>query len=215
MFNFFRKKPIATADPFRRKLPEDGRSFAEFAENEVAIKIWLPEPVDKRLHDFCDYFCESRAKLLRSIYFVYLYGRYDFERMRQESLGLFARSEEARFCKKFGESVTHRSGAATTPELGKNNVDVKLWMPTKMNADLQRIADNAQIPLSQVLREVLISALFGHSYLADRAQWDFVATSLNEQSGLQIDPTIYVRGAFLTLFISIYVVYSTLRGTST
>jgi hypothetical protein len=43
----------------------------------------------------------------------------------------------------------------------------------------------------------------------------FVATSINEQSGLQIDPTIYVSGAFLTLFISIYVVYSTLRGTST
>ena len=52
-------------------------------------------------------------------------------------------------------------------------MDVKLWMPTKMNADLQRIADNAQIPLSQVLREILISALFGHGYLADRAQWDF------------------------------------------
>ncbi len=43
----------------------------------------------------------------------------------------------------------------------------------------------------------------------------FVATSLNEQSGLQIDPTIYIRGAFLTLFISTYVVYSTLRGNST
>ena len=41
-----------------------------------------------------------------------------------------------------------------------------------MNADLQRIADNAQIPPSQVLREVLIFALFGQGYLADHAQWD-------------------------------------------
>ena len=172
MFNFFRKQPLASDYPFRTALLDSVKTFAEFSKNDVALKIWLPEPAEQRLKELCDYFSESRARLLRSVYFVYLYGRYDFEQMRQKSLGLFSRTEEVRFSR----SVTHRSGPATTPELGKNNEDVKLWMPAKMGEDLQGVADKMQIPLSQLLREVLVSTLFWHSYLPERAQ----ATWLNE-----------------------------------
>lgn len=170
MFNFFRKQPIHAEDPFRVKLPDSRKSFEEFSRNDVAIKIWLPEPVDTRLTELCDYFSESRPRLLRSVYFVYLYGRYEFEQMRIKSLGLFSSMGEPLFSQAPSQSVTHRSGPATTPELGKNDRDVKLWLPSKLRDDLQQIADKTKTPLSQLLREVLASTLFGHSYLPDRMQ---------------------------------------------
>ena len=39
----------------------------------------------------------------------------------------------------------------------------------------------------------------------------FIATTMNERAGLEIDPMSYIRNAFLTLCISLYIVYSTLR----
>lgn len=40
----------------------------------------------------------------------------------------------------------------------------------------------------------------------------FVVTHLNESSGISVDAMSYVRNAFLTLCISIYVAYKTLRN---
>lgn len=171
MSNFFGKNLIATDDPFRIPLPDTGRTFDEFINNDAAIKIWLPEPVEQRLEELSNYFSESRTRLLRSIYFVYLYGRYDYEQMRQKSLGFFHIDTcEVPLFSRHAEPITHRSGPATTPQLGKNNADIKLFLPKKMRDDLQQIANKVQTPLSQLLREVLVSTLFGHSYLPARIQ---------------------------------------------
>lgn len=164
MFGFFKKRPtIREDDPFREPLTDDGKTYEEFKESDVAIKIWLPEPLEEKLQEFCKYFSESRPQLLRSIYFVHLYGRYDYEQMRRKSLGIFFRESHIRYSRP-AAAVTHRSGPNTTPELGKNNQDMKLWIPSKMRDDLQHLANQAQTPLSQFLREVLVSTMFGHAY---------------------------------------------------
>src|SRR3990167_8487511 len=93
MFNVFRNHSAKTYDPFCENLADYGKTFDDFKENDVAIKIWLPEPAEEMLRELCGYFAVSRPILLRSIYFVYLYGRYDFEQMRSKSLGLFCASD--------------------------------------------------------------------------------------------------------------------------
>lgn len=39
----------------------------------------------------------------------------------------------------------------------------------------------------------------------------FIAATLNESAGIQVDPMSYINNAFLTLCISIYIVYTSLR----
>ncbi len=180
MFNFFGNHSAKQNDPFCGKLADYGKTFDDFKESDVAIKIWLPEPAEEKLRELCGYFAVSRPAFLRSIYFVYLYGRYDFEQMRSKSLGLFCASDADVMFSRLQVPVTHRSGTSTTPELGKNAEDFKLWLPSKMKVDLQRLANRAETPLSQFLREVLVSALFGHGYLAER-------TALTRSAGTEAD----------------------------
>lgn len=54
------------------------------------------------------------------------------------------------------------------PELGKNIAPIKVWIPARMKADLQLLADHAEIPLSQFVREIVISRLLGHGTLPAR-----------------------------------------------
>jgi hypothetical protein len=172
MFNFFKRNPVKEDDPFRKKLTDNGKTYDEYADNDVAIKIWIPEPIEETLRELCEHFEESRARLLRCILFVYLYGRYDFEQMRSKSLGLFCESY-IRYSLKMTDSdeknpITHRSGSNTTPELGKNAHDIKLWIPLKMRDDLQELANRAEKPVSQFFREILVATLLGHRFLGDQ-----------------------------------------------
>jgi len=55
-----------------------------------------------------------------------------------------------------------------TPELGKNTYDVKVWIAKLMKNDLQQLADETNLKLSHFIREIIISSLFGHTYLPER-----------------------------------------------
>lgn len=146
------------------------RNFADFQENDVPIKLWLPEPAERRLIELSEHWGLSRAKLLRFSFFRYLYGQYEFEAMRELSAGLFWLPTGLK--EPLAAARKHRSGPNTTPELGKNDEDVKLWLPTRMKTDLQKLADQSGKPLSQFIREVLVFQLFGHLPLADALRPD-------------------------------------------
>ncbi|MES2683538.1 MAG: hypothetical protein V4650_08470 [Pseudomonadota bacterium] len=162
MFNFFRRKPIAENDPFRRMLPNDGLAFDEFKGDDVAVKFWLPEPLDQRIKQLSEYFGVTRPKFLRVTFFIHLYGRYRLEQMRQQvNSGLFFESPIMQARGGGTESDTPPA-TARPPGLGKNDQDVKLWLPLKMSKDLQALADAAELPLSVFLRNVLVTQIYGH-----------------------------------------------------
>ena len=54
------------------------------------------------------------------------------------------------------------------PGLGKNIVPLKLFLHEKMKADLQVLADKAGLPLSQFVREILVSHFLGHTVWPER-----------------------------------------------
>lgn len=143
------------------------RNFQEFEDNDVAIKLWLPELAERRLIELSDHRGQSRSKLLRLVFFRYLYGEYELEAMRARQEGLFLPPPRI-----MAAVSRHRSGPNTTPELGKNLEDTKLWLPARMRTDLQSQADRSEKPLSQFMREVLVSILFGHLPLADALKPD-------------------------------------------
>jgi hypothetical protein len=54
------------------------------------------------------------------------------------------------------------------PQLGKNVVAFKLWLSRQMCADLQALADHAQVGLSPFVREAIVADLLGRASLPER-----------------------------------------------
>jgi hypothetical protein len=56
------------------------------------------------------------------------------------------------------------------PELGKNVVALKVWLPTRLRKDLQVLTDHVGLNISQYAREITISRLLGHGTLPYRRE---------------------------------------------
>lgn len=160
MFSYLRKKPLPADDPFRPKLPPSSTDFQPFAVNDVAVKVWIPEPLDVRLTELADLFGVSRPRYLLTVLFIELYGRYELEQMREKVAGLFAGSRVMAAREPIAaESET--SPVATARPLGKSDCDLKLWMPAKMRDDIQGCATTAGLSLSEHIRKVFVTHVFG------------------------------------------------------
>ena len=160
MFSYLKKKPLPAVDPFRPQLTGSARSFEEFRDNTVAVKVWIPEPLDMRLTELAKLFGVSRPRYLLTVLFIELYGRYELEQMRQKVAGIFFESQ----IMASRSATTHDTEAepkATSRPLGKSDHDLKLWMPAKMRDDLQASATAVGISLSEHIRKVFVAHVFG------------------------------------------------------
>jgi len=171
-FNFFKKKSdpqqalnspkTACTETKAYKVSGTERNYQSLDNHDVALKFWLPEAIDTVLNEMCHYGNTNRSDLIRQTLFTYLYGRYDlFSLIERGNSSLALNSSPILFSKA-------PSNENRTPELGKNIVDVKVWLSTQIKNDLQILADNANISLSHFIRELLISNLLGHTYLPER-----------------------------------------------
>lgn len=166
MFDFFKKKPIAEDDPFRKSLPDTEETFVAFADSDVAIKLWLPEELDQRIKHLSDYFGISRPRYLRVTFFIHLYGRYRLEQMRQRAnSGLFYEAKRTILESRGGGEDAAPEPIEKVPphDLGKNFKDVKLWLPLKLRDDLQVVSARVGQPLSAYMRQVLLEQVYGHA----------------------------------------------------
>lgn len=151
------------------------RDYAWLDQGEsVAIKLWIPEKVDVLLSALAKDLTESLSALVRRILFVYLYGRNDYMavvRLRAE--GIDDKPSGLRFSRKpvsGAPGVERGPRGGRMPEMGKNYSDLKLWIPQKMRDDLQALANDRGVTLSQHIREVLVTELLGHLYLQEREE---------------------------------------------
>jgi len=55
------------------------------------------------------------------------------------------------------------------PELGKNVAPIKVWISKRMKADLQTLAEHAELRPSNYVRGILRSRLLGHGMLPQRS----------------------------------------------
>lgn len=162
-----RRRPLRFAD-----LIADMGDFSDLATHDVALKFWLPEPVAEALKDLCGRSGESMSESLRRFFATHCYGVYAFTLMHDARPDLFGEQMEviAFECRGPSPPGKKREDTYWVPELGKNIVPIKVWIPKRMRADLQTLADHAGIKLSRYVREVIVSRLLGHGALPKRPE---------------------------------------------
>lgn len=139
----------------------------ELHNNDAELRVWLPELCKKALDETVDFIQLTGSRYLRELFVIYLYGAHELMRMRSEKSGLYFEppppppgNNPPLFSRAAGKDVI--------PGLGKNIVALKIFLPQKIKNDLQVVADKAGIPLSQFVREILVSHFLGHTLWQER-----------------------------------------------
>lgn len=136
--------------------------FSIFVQNDVYIKLWMPEKIITSIDVLSLRNKVSRPDILRWVFFEHAYGRERFaclcayaellKAARLDSVPVFSRKQVDTV-----RSVNQRF-------LGKATEDVKLWLPNQLKIDLQKLADASDEGLSDYLRSVLVRHLFGEHF---------------------------------------------------
>ncbi|MDX8389363.1 MAG: hypothetical protein R8M38_02630 [Mariprofundaceae bacterium] len=152
---------------------------------DVAIKFWLPELVGTMLDQGCEYTQTTRSDIIRQNLFIYLYGRHDLwslHEQRDKHYQLNRPVEGVKFSIATVPDVVPESKPDIMRDLGKSTEDLKVWIPKKMRVDLQTLADKASLPLSEMIREIIISILIGHTYLPARKEFLQIRIEIEEEA---------------------------------
>jgi len=156
------------------------RDYADLLEDgDIAIKFWLPDLVGVILDESCKFTNTTRSDLIRQNLFIYLYGRYDLfglHEQREHHYRLDPPTRGIMFSRSLAQPQDDAEDSVAEPtpdlmhDLGKNTEDLKVWIPVKMKEDIKTLADKAGISLSEMIREIILSMLIGHTYLSARKE---------------------------------------------
>ncbi len=153
-------------------LVADRGDFSDLSRHDVALKFWLPEPVNFGLTEICELAGESRSEMLRRFLAQHCYGVYATHVMNSAVPGIFRDPPPAmlRISDPTPPPGKVRIDTYWVPELGKNVSPIKIWVPSRLRNDLEVLATHVGIKLSQYVREIVISRLLGHGALPKRPE---------------------------------------------
>jgi hypothetical protein len=169
----FLEKPIRKEMIFSQLISDMG-DYSDLGTHDIALKFWLPEAAERAVQELANIDGVSMSEAYRQFFVIHCYGLYLFNVMKNQRPSLFKEDE-------FGGirfSRTHigdppgkkRVDTYWVPALGKNVAPVKVWVPKRVQDDLQTLADHVGIKLSQYVREIVISRLLGHGTLPKRPE---------------------------------------------
>lgn len=148
--------------------------FSDFADNDAALKIWLPKPAEQALCEMSERSHLSVSGFLRQYLAIHCYGLYAFYQMTEAMPTLFKEpyygNADVKYSMVMEDPPEDKKRVDTywVIELGKNIAPVKVWIPKRMKTDLQILAEHVGLTPSNYVREVLISRLLGHGMLPQR-----------------------------------------------
>lgn len=147
--------------------------FNDFRSNNSALKFWLPLPAKEALDLIIDREGVSLTEFVRRFLVIHCYGLYAFYAMRDANKDLFKDINQGSGV--FAQEAPVPAGKVRiktywVPELGKNIVPIKVWIPYRLHLNLKELADQAGITTSNYVREILISRLLGQGMLPTRPQ---------------------------------------------
>ncbi len=148
------------------KLYEGDRGISDLADNKAVLRLWLPVPLKTAMDESMAEMEVTASKYLREFFVVYLYGAHELLRMKAEKTGLYyepppvPRSERVFF--------SRAPSVDCIPGLGKNIEATKIYIPQKIKADLESLANRAGVPLARYTRELLVSHFLGHTVWSER-----------------------------------------------
>ena len=177
MWPFFSKnKTSDITTPVRRvmklqQLIEKMGDISDLQTNDIAFKFWLPMPVFESLQEVCEIEEVSQSLFFRNYLFNHCYGLYVVNQILADYPNLFRDNQIsysiAQVPKPPGKK---KSWTYWVPELGKNIVPIKVWIPKRLRNDLQTLADHSDVKVSQYVREIVISRLLGHGMVPLRPE---------------------------------------------
>lgn len=146
--------------------------FSDLAKHDMALKFWLPEPALEALKEISALNGESVSESLRKFFAHHCYGIYAFQLMCAKIPDLFKDPGPTMFSRAPSKNPKGKKRVHTywVPELGKNVMPVKVWVPSRIRNDLQLLASHVELNLSQYVREIVISRLLGHGTLPHRPE---------------------------------------------
>lgn len=155
------------------ELPKD---LSVFCNNNACIKIWLPEKLVQALQVLSASHEMSRPDVLRSLFFEHVYGRPALEQLKvwKRKLDEDERRRREEKAKRFethsdsGVAFSRQRGTAertiTAQILGKSVEDFKLWLPTPLKNELDKLAKLEALGISDYLRKTLVRQLLGEAF---------------------------------------------------
>lgn len=152
---------------FAQLIEDMGGDFSDLKTHDSALKFWLPEAANEALEEMATRAGISMSESLRQLFATHCYGIYAYQLMIDRNPGIFRDPSIPMFSRKGAEPPAGKKRVDTywVPELGKNVMPVKVWIPTRIRSDLQILADHVEIKLSQYVREIVIARLLGHGTL--------------------------------------------------
>lgn len=136
-------------------------NYATFADNDVAVKVWLPQKLVVALDLISAEVDNSRPDVLRAVLFEHVHGKAELARMSDWQR---RRPPAVDSGIKFSARRREEDPAAGLRILGKAVEDLKLWMPTPLRASLVDLASAEAMGLSDYVRKVLVYRLLGESF---------------------------------------------------
>lgn len=147
------------------KLYEGDRGIFDLADNEAVLRLWLPVPLKTAMNESMAEMEVTAAKYLREFFVVYLYGAHELLRMKAEKTGLYYEPPPR---PDSGIRYSRTKTIDCIPGLGKNIVATKIYIPQKIKADFELLANRVGVPLSRYMRELLVSHFLGHTVWPER-----------------------------------------------
>lgn len=150
----------------------------DFERNDTYIRIWLPATLVEGIDLLCLTYDSSRPDILRWIFFEHAFGRMELAHLKLKVAdeaekpvneyfsGMFSRGGPARpepIEVKTRRSVMHRF-------LGKSDLSIKLFMNSILKTRLNALAEQANQPVSDYLRAVLVRQLLGEHFYQEWQQ---------------------------------------------
>lgn len=166
---WFRKKFLGEDAPQKSKITslyEGDRGISDLYANKAELRVWVPEPMNVAMKEVTGYLNEMLSIYLRQMLVVYLYGSHELLCMSENKTGIFHPPPPPE--PDNGTCFSRARVVDYIPGLGKNIVPLKLFLHEKMKVDLQLLADKAGVPLSQFMREILVSHFLGHTVWPER-----------------------------------------------
>jgi len=145
-----------------------GRDYEGLESNDRPVKFWVPEPVWKALQELAGYYDSDLSTLVRHVLFSHVFGHYDLLTLAERGDRRFlpqGAQEEFLDVPMYSRRTDSEN---RTADLGKNDHDLKVWMPKRLVDELDQLARDAGISRSEYARETLVSHLFGRTQLPDR-----------------------------------------------
>lgn len=167
-------------------LYEGDRGINDLHANDAEFRIYVSEPVWVAMKQVTRRLDSTLAAYLREWLVLYLYGAHELACMQDQRTGIYhpAPSPETTSDSNYsGLPMFSRSRAIDCiPGLGKNIQPLKLFLPKKMKDDLQLLADDAGVPLSRFMREILTSHFLGHTVWPEqRSTWTEAQEKIADQ----------------------------------